>query len=528
MITTAQTFDHDDYQPMLAAVRDHFAPIADGPLFTTDATDLWPTFLGALPAELRQQHTCHACRHFVERYGGLVAITPTFEAYPAMFGAGPGVYGVALAAVAERVRRAKVTGVFVSSLLHWGTSKTPSTKAPGGAWHHLAVTPAKGQVYAGLVKKAHEVAAERREDYAMLCRALADFDERTIAAALAMVRAEALYRVEKVADRIEWLADLHAKRRTLKGPARDHATWLAVATAPAGWCHVRSSVVGSLLEDLEAGISPEAAGKKFAAKLQPLQYRRPTAPPSDGAIAQAEKVVAALGAAGALDRRFARLDDLRPLWTPAPRRPADASGGVFGHLRAPDHVEMVVKAPPMTWTKFARTVLPDATAMRCQVPASGAFYGLVTAAKADAPPILQWDRDDARNPVSWYTYPHGAPANRWNLRAGSLVPVTAVTLLPFQWPPASCDHHGAGAVFILEGCRETQPAGNALFPEILRSEFHGIRSVIEAYSRRATLGGADEASACGLAIRSTHTPAIEVQVTAPSGIVTAYTIDRWE
>ena len=47
---------------------------------------------------------------------------------------------------------------------------------------------------------------------------------------------------------------------------------------------------------------------------------------------------------------------------------------------------------------------------------------------------------------------------------------------------AGKEHHGAGVLFVLAGARESRQDGSALFPEILKSEFHGIRSVIEAYS----------------------------------------------
>src|SRR5207253_1562968 len=38
-----------------------------------------------------------------------------------------------------------------------------------------------------------------------------------------------------------------------------------------------------------------------------------------------------------------------------------------------------------------------------QVPgSSGHFMALITATRPEAPPILQWDSEERRNPVSWY------------------------------------------------------------------------------------------------------------------------------
>ena len=76
------------------------------------------------------------------------------------------------------------------------------------------------------------------------------------------------------------LLALHEARASKRGPAADNLTWLAVATAPAGFCHVRSSMIGTLLEDVAAGMPFDAIKQRFDAKMHPLQYQRPTAMPS--------------------------------------------------------------------------------------------------------------------------------------------------------------------------------------------------------------------------------------------------------
>ena len=75
MTTTISNTSHDDYQPMLEAVRAQFAGVT-GPLFTTTATgrDLWDEWMDDMPEHEKKQHDCHACRRFVETYGGLVRI----------------------------------------------------------------------------------------------------------------------------------------------------------------------------------------------------------------------------------------------------------------------------------------------------------------------------------------------------------------------------------------------------------------------------------------------------------------------
>ena len=105
-------------------------------------------------------------------------------------------------------------------------------------------------------------------------------------------------------------------------------------------------------------------------------------------------------------------------------------------------------------------------------------------------------------------------------------PVVAVSLRPSQWQDGFCHHH-KGALFVLPNCVDSNDAGNALFPETIRSEMHGARSVIEAYSRKATLSGREQASACGLLFDGKDAPVL-VRALGPGRVWTTYKIDRWD
>jgi len=53
-----------------------------------------------------------------------------------------------------------------------------------------------------------------------------------------------------------------------------------------------------------------------------------------------------------------------------------------------------------------------------------------------------------------------------------------------------------------------------------------VRSVIEAYSKKAKLGGEKEASACGLLMGKES--GVHVKVTDASGVQIEYKLDRWD
>ena len=205
-------------------------------LFTTDADDLFEVYLAAFPANERQHHNCNACRRFINTYGRLVTIDATGRATSPMWNEAdaPELYVAPLRAMRERVERAPVTGVFVTSETVWGTPIT-------GDWAHFALTPPASLVHRDRTKTAGQRMAELREDRGMLMRALAEFLPATVATAEQLLKTEALYRSERVLGVAEWFARVQREQTTVgtRRIEREQLIWREVALAPAGFTHVR-------------------------------------------------------------------------------------------------------------------------------------------------------------------------------------------------------------------------------------------------------------------------------------------------
>jgi hypothetical protein len=514
----------DRYEDFLAAAQRHFAAlIATSPrLFTTDAEGLWEEYLRQAPGGARQSRTCNCCRHFIQRFGSLVTISETGEMESAIWPKdAPPAYRDAAYSLRNIIKRSNVTGVFRSNAKVWGTPRT-------GEWTHIALTAPANILSTSVVTTPNQEMAAKVEEYGMLERSLAEFSVDVVRQAVAILSTESLYRSEKVLGVAKWLLDLHESLAATKNKqARANLKWLAVAKAPPGYCHVRSGMIGTLLEDLAAGLPFETVKRKFGEKMNPLQYMRPQAPPSDGNIAQAEKIVAALRSAGALERRFAKLSDIQCIWLPKEPEAKAAKGGVFGHLTGRKQTTPVASgAPPqvMTWVKFRDTVLPGAEAIEFLVPSDHRPYtAMVTSVNPDAPNLLQWD-----NPVSHYVYAQGSLPRQWNLVAGRYHRVTAVSLRSWMWGERSYDHHGAGVVFVLDGARDLEHrVSGGMFPEQMKSEYHPVRRTLEAHFKSAPIAGRDEASACGIAITKGQDAGLTFRVTA-RGVMMDYRIDRWD
>lgn len=399
--TTTTDATYDDY---LMRVQQRFdAAIASGsPLFATRAVDLFDLYLESFPDAERQHHNCHACKRFLNRYGGLVTIDEAGNVTSALWHEddAPAHYALAAKTLRVFVEKVGVTGAFYDKASVWGEPAT-------GPWHHYAVRVPSRYVHNRLTQTPFQSMAEHKEDYKTVWRALLDFNIDHLRTAVGILKSEALYRSERILGGAEWLLNLQERvQDAKKADKANNIVQRAVALAPAGFCHPRSGMIGTLLEDIAAGMSMEQVSRRFAEKMNPTQYQRAQVAPTAGAIQQAEKLFAESGLAPALARRYATLGELPAdavVWNPVVAQvKAIRESGIFSHLQPKATTPAPTTAPvpslTMTWEKFQRTVLPTAQQIDVQVPASAdRFMALVTAADDSAPPILQWD-----NPFSWY------------------------------------------------------------------------------------------------------------------------------
>ena len=159
------------------------------------------------------------------------------------------------------------------------------------------------------------------------------------------------------------------------------------------------------------------------------------------------------------------------------------------------------------------------------MPTQANFFAFVTAVDPTAPPILQWDSETDRNPVSWYVYNGGSTAFQWGLSGSTYAAVKAITTQPSSWGGGS-DHQSNGVYVVLDGAKDSRKSGLALFPEILKTEYHGIRAALEAYSLSREIAAVDS-PVCGLALQKNGRWDVTLRVTSRGTRVT-YKLDRWD
>lgn len=242
---------NDGYPEFEKLIATKIAEISQS-LFTTNTNpeNLWTSYLNSLPANRRQHYNCNCCKKFIEKFGGLVVIDAEGYHEPLLWDADDGVpefFLHAVAAVETIVGHSKVTGVFL-----FGEKEREFGVASTGSWTHLSGVVSKASCVDRLFTSSQK-AAEKTQDYGILSHGIADYSIDVAREANRVLSQDALYRSEKASAIATWFLKLHESLAGLRGVRRENLIWAAVATAPPGFCHIRSTVVSTLYDDIKAG-----------------------------------------------------------------------------------------------------------------------------------------------------------------------------------------------------------------------------------------------------------------------------------
>ena len=533
--TIAGNLDDADYSEYLNRIQtrlDFSLSIQESDnLFVTKLNDtnyLWDAFFNALPEEEKAFHDCHCCKNFIKRFGDLCYIDAEGYAISALWHVddAPTVYKASVVAMLKLIHGSRVIA-FYSSNIKCGYAQT-------GNWTHFNITLPREVI------KAERMKAIKCENFKTVMRSLQEYDIDTIEDAVRLLNSGKLHRDENVRGAAKWFLSL--KQMWLNTQNKTHVhnlVWKAVSTAPDGFCHVKSSMLGTLLASIENGADFDTIRAKFNDKMDPTKYQRPQTSPTINNIEWAEKIIKELGVEKSLKRRYARLDEIArsDMWLrPSSSAPVTTqSTSIFGHLKnktTKRRNNESIEIPPIiiSWVKFKREILPNL--VKIEYLASSYlddYCTITTAVHEEAPLILKWDRENARNPFSWYLYSLRSPISQYGLTPG-YVNISHIIPTPSHFYPENITNFEEKVIFVIEGARDSKNAGIALFPEIMRSEFHSIRTTIEAYSNSEKLeDNGTPYTVSGVIFDHKERWDCTLRVTdCNSTIPQEYFIDRWE
>lgn len=501
--------------------------------FMTEGPLLFQAYVNSFKKDSdKVEHNCRACAAFIERHGRLAFITDNGEVVPALWD-NTRVSGIYRAPV--KAMEAIVRGSTIASIAYFD-SATLGRHTDGG-FQHLSIQHNNKSRQVKKPEAHHAEMIIQKEHFNNLNRGLADFNVTLVRRVLKMIQNESLKNGNLIENWAKWLERIYINmaRATVVKANRGNIVWKAVAEAPAGWCEFRKSSIGSLLQNLKDGMDEADAIAIFDDITKAVNYQIPVAAPTEGNIDQAERLIAAMGLAPSLERRFAGLSDFPAFWNPKPVEAAPSGEGVFGDLRKATKTKKHVYDAPsvaptvMTWEKFSRKILPDVLSMTMHIPSGRRNYGaFLTAVHPDAPPLFKWDTDpDNRNPVSSYAHEGGSTPQQWSLIPGYRVPVIALTVMPWMLNP-NITHMGLGVLFVLEEAQDQDNQSLALFPPDMLSALHEVRATIVAHSEAGQLQECPEDQLLsGYIFNNKTTTPIDLRVTTSLG-VSDYKIDRWD
>lgn len=478
------------------------------PIFRTNSHNICEVYLKSFHTDKQQYYNCSDCLDFIRKYGGLVTITRAGGLEPLLWGnleKIPETYYNTVVDMVEYVKSREITGAFHNKNPMWG-----KFRSDGETWNHL-----NAYVWIESGSKESVINNNFKQVVNFVCR----YGRKTFDYAKNLFQSQVLSNTHGVYEQLEFLQEAKEllKRKQI------NLVWLKIAKAPQGFCHPNASLIGTLIDDCNKNLSSIAILQRYKDKLHPLKYQRPEAPPKDGNIYRAEKLIERLGIADSLRRRYARFEEIEIIWTPKTKK----TMGVFACLRESTRCDI----PPMrkiTLTKFMREILPSAEKITITAPTIGNYGAFTTAVVDDSPLIFKWD-----NPLDYFVYYGGSNSGIWGLSGNGVdYNVGALCFAPHMWGGQVFPNMQKSVMFVIPEIkikpgRQTELA---LFPQSLKAELREVRSTIEAYSKKTSLEGTAEASACGLMFFDSPSNLDQrLFVTVTIGEIEAkYHIDRWD
>lgn len=395
-----------DFHPFATAIKAQFDQMSKEELFTVaiSGDDIWAHYLAAFPEGAnpmyreRTEHDCSCCKNFVRNIGNVVAVKDgkLTSVWDATGLAHP--YDVVAHNLSAIVNELPITSLFRTSERGYGAASTVEHLGDGKTrrWNHLHATIASKHH----TNRAAEVKGEYATAASVFKRGLDELSADAFQTVIDLIGNKSLYRGEEHLPSIREFKALQQQYHDLTSNS-DRSIFILVNTNNRA-ARFRNTVIGTLIQDLSAGMDLEAAVRSFEHKVAPANYKRPTALITPRMVQDAMATIERLGLQPALERRFARLSDVsvnNVLWVDGSVQ-GQMKDGIEGMLMAAATKAATVdvdKAEDITIYDFMANVLPKAATIDIVVKNrhQGNFVSLTAPVHADVAPLFKWNNNFA-------------------------------------------------------------------------------------------------------------------------------------
>lgn len=273
--------------------------------------ELFDLYLDNIPANhnqifrQRRRYDGNYDKHFIRNLGGVLFIHNDFKVETIWDVAlSPDNYLIfAAKALNDHVKAARIDNYLVKSERVAGNLSNVDNYDDTIIWEHFYYKLPDAYVKPNV----NELQGTYANWVAMLSRGMNDLSLDAAKEVQSLIDSNALYRGKEfkgAVDKFIELKEAHAK-------AADKGLWVWLNTKRLGeQTRFRSTVIGTLVEDLTNGVDLERAVASFESKVAPTNYKRTTALVTPMMIAKAKADVAELGYSESIYRELAELKDL--------------------------------------------------------------------------------------------------------------------------------------------------------------------------------------------------------------------------
>jgi hypothetical protein len=392
------------FKKFSAQVAANWEIMSQGELYTLDVTkeQVWDCYLGSFPEgsnpifRERTEHDCQCCRQFIvnigsvvgiDSYGRLVTVWDNLDLH--------GPYAAVAEALSHYLKSKQISGVFRTKERSYGTETTWEHKEGQKSiqWDHF---------HGKIANKHFSTSPDADKGSAastvgVYKRGLTEITFDALDTVIGLIEQEALYRGPEFLNTVKSFRNL--KRDFLVCVNQDTFIW---ATYNQSSSRIKNSAIGTLLEDLSAGVDLEQAVRSFESKVAPTNYKRPKSLITPKMIKEAVEKIESLGLTNALQRRHAKFSDM------SVNNVLFVDNSVRAKLRDNPLTDLLMeevkpakvnldKAPVIDSATFFQDMLPVAKSVSVQVTGDmfGNFVSLTAPAIENSGRLFKWNNDFA-------------------------------------------------------------------------------------------------------------------------------------
>lgn len=402
-----------EFSTFAQAVRAKFEQMTKQDLFIidTDKDTLFGLYLASFPDGTnpiyltRTEHDCNCCKQFIRNIGNVVVIDKNTHELDSVWNVKglPHPYDIVAAEMHQFVVGQHIKSSWFTSERSYGKPSTNQLMPDGKTvktWKHFS-----GDVPSKALSAApDQLRGEKDMTAQVFRRGLEELTDEAMQTVLDLIRENSLYRGQEHLNNIKAFSLMASYYKSLPNDkAKNLFIWENINNHAA---RLRNTAIGTLLQDLSAGIDLETAVKSYETKVAPENYKRTTALITPAMVKAATKTIADLGLEPQLQRRLANISDVsvnNVLWVNRNSKAHMQSGleqMLLGQTKAPATKKKATAVNEISITDFIQTVAPQAKEMELQFTGNhlGNLMTLTTRSSersVDDVPLFKWGNDFA-------------------------------------------------------------------------------------------------------------------------------------